>query len=184
MAQQVDVRRDFASTLTTEQIKQLRRETRKENWGRAWYKFSRNPLSIIGGATVLLVVLVAIFASVIAPYPEHAKPFVDFDNASQPPSGEHLFGTDEIGRDILSRVMFGYRFSLTMAVVVLSLVTPTGVLLGLVAAAGCTTMVKSPAEVKSTYRQALDTDLRQMAEDWNVLWLADRQYRLTRWYTR
>jgi len=59
-----------------------------------------------------------------------------------------------------------------------------GLLLGLVAAAGCTTMVKTPAEVRSTYRQALDADLRQMAEDWNVLWLADRQYRLTRWDTR
>ncbi len=57
-------------------------------------------------------------------------------------------------------------------------------LLGLVAAAGCTTMVKTPAEVHSTYRQVLDADLRQMSEDWNVLWLADRQYRLTRWYTR
>lgn len=57
-------------------------------------------------------------------------------------------------------------------------------LLGLVAAAGCTTMVKTPAEVRSTYRQVLDADLRQMSEDWNVLWLADRQYRLTRWYTR
>ena len=47
-----------------------------------------------------------------------------------------------------------------------------------------TTMVKTPAEVRSTYRQVLDADLRQMSEDWNVLWLADRQYRLTRWYTR
>ena len=59
-----------------------------------------------------------------------------------------------------------------------------GLLLGLVAAAGCTTMVKTSAEVRSTYRQVLDADLRQMSEDWNVLWLADRQYRLTRWYTR
>jgi hypothetical protein len=59
-----------------------------------------------------------------------------------------------------------------------------GLLLGLVVTAGCATMVKTPAEVESTYRQVLDTDLRQLSEDWNVLWLADRQYRLTRWYTR
>jgi peptide/nickel transport system permease protein len=133
MTQQVDVRQDFATTLTVGQIEQLRRETRRENWGRAWYKFSRNPLSIVGGATILFIVLLAIFAPVVAPYPEHVKPFVDFANASRPPSGEHLFGTDEMGRDILSRVIFGYRFSLKMGIVVLSLVVPTGVLLGLVA---------------------------------------------------
>ena len=85
MTQQAPAHQDFASALTAEQIKQLRRETRRENWGRAWYKFSRNPLSIVGGATVLFVVLLAIFAPVIAPYPKHVKPFVDFDNASRPP---------------------------------------------------------------------------------------------------
>jgi hypothetical protein len=59
-----------------------------------------------------------------------------------------------------------------------------GLLLGLIVAAGCATLVKTPAEVESTYRQALDMDMRQMSSDWNVLWLADRQYRLTRWHTR
>ncbi len=123
----------LTSTLTIQQLEKLRRQSRRENLGRAWYKFSRNPLSIVGGATVLLVALVAIFAPYVAPYPQHAKPFTDFANASQPPSWQYLFGTDEIGRDILSRVFFGYRFSLTMGVVVLSLVVPPGVLLGLVA---------------------------------------------------
>jgi peptide/nickel transport system permease protein len=130
MAQQAT---PLTSTLTIQQLEKLRRQSRRENLGRAWYKFSRNPLSIVGGATVLLVALLAIFAPFVAPYPQHAKPFTDFANASQPPSWQYLFGTDEIGRDILSRVFFGYRFSLTMGVVVLSLVVPPGVLLGLVA---------------------------------------------------
>jgi peptide/nickel transport system permease protein len=130
MAQQAT---QLTSTLTIQQLEKLRRQSRRENLGRAWYKFSRNPLSIVGGATVLLVALLAIFAPFVAPYPQHAKPFTDFANASQPPSWQYLFGTDEIGRDILSRVFFGYRFSLTMGVVVLSLVVPPGVLLGLVA---------------------------------------------------
>jgi peptide/nickel transport system permease protein len=78
-------------------------------------------------------VLLAIFAPYVTPHPEHARPFTDFANASRPPSLEYPFGTDEIGRDILSRVIFGFRFSLTMGVVVLSLVVPTGVLLGLLA---------------------------------------------------
>ncbi len=132
MAQQVKVG-EFTPTITQQQLRELERKNRLDNLGRAWYKFSRNPLSIIGGTTVLLVVLLAIFAPYVTPYPEHAKPFTDFANASRPPSWEYPFGTDEIGRDILSRVIFGFRFSLSMGVVVLSLVVPTGVLLGLVA---------------------------------------------------
>jgi peptide/nickel transport system permease protein len=123
----------FATTITRQQIRDLERKNKRDNLGRAWYKFSRNWLSIIGGVTVLLVLLMAIFAPFVAPYPQHAKPFTDFANASRPPSWEHLFGTDEIGRDILSRVIFGFRFSLSMGAVVLTLVVPVGVLLGLVA---------------------------------------------------
>jgi peptide/nickel transport system permease protein len=130
MAQQAT---QLTSTLTIQQLEKLRRQSRRESLGRAWYKFSRNPLSIVGGATVLLVTLLAIFAPFVAPYPQHAKPFTDFAHASLPPSWQYLFGTDEIGRDILSRVFFGYRFSLSMGVVVLSLVVPPGVLLGLIA---------------------------------------------------
>ncbi|MFQ5344036.1 MAG: ABC transporter permease, partial [Anaerolineae bacterium] len=126
--------RELAPSMTVQQLEKLRRENRRENLGRAWYKFSRNPLSIIGGTTVLLIVLLAVFAPFVTPYPEHAqKPFTDFANASRPPSWEHPFGTDEIGRDILSRTIFGYRFSLTMGLVVLGLVVPPGVLLGLMA---------------------------------------------------
>ena len=132
MAEQVEVG-EFAPTITRQQLRELQRKNRLDNLGRAWYKFSRNPLSIIGGATVLIVVVLAIFAPYVAPFPEHARPFTDFANASRPPSWAYPFGTDEIGRDILSRVIFGFRFSLTMGVVVLSLVVPTGVLLGLVA---------------------------------------------------
>lgn len=101
--------------------------------GRNWYKFSRNPISIVGLATVLLVTFVAIFAPWVAPYPEHAIAYVDFDSASQPPSLEHPFGTDVVGRDIMSRIFFGFRFSLLMGVIVLALVVPSGVALGLVA---------------------------------------------------
>jgi peptide/nickel transport system permease protein len=60
-------------------------------------------------------------------------PFTDFANAGNPPSSKNLFGTDMIGRDIFSRSIYGFRFSLTMGLVVLSLVVPTGVLLGLIA---------------------------------------------------
>ena len=104
-----------------------------ENLGRNWYKFSRNPMSIVGLGTVLLVVFLAVFAPWVAPYPEHAGKFVDFANASLPPCRSYLFGTDTIGRDILSRIFFGFRFSLTMGAVVLAIVVPVGVPLGLIA---------------------------------------------------
>ena len=120
-------------TLTPTEVSTLRRQNRRENWGRAWYKFSRNPLSLIGAGSVLLVLLAAIFAPYITPYPEHVLPYTDFANASRPPDAEFWFGTDEIGRDIFSRVIFGYRFSLLMGVVVLTIVVPIGVVLGLIA---------------------------------------------------
>jgi len=131
MAQQA---RELTSPISAQQLKKLQRDSRRESLGRAWFKFSRNPLSIVGGVTVLIVVLLAIFAPYVTPYPEHAtKPFTDFPNASMPPSREYIFGTDEIGRDVFSRTIFGLRFSLTMGLVVLALVVPTGVLLGLIA---------------------------------------------------
>lgn len=104
-----------------------------DNLGRNWYKFSRNSMSIIGLCTVLLVVFLAVFAPWVAPYPEHAGKFVDFANASTSPCRRYLFGTDVIGRDILSRIFFGFRFSLTMGVVILAVVVPIGVPLGLIA---------------------------------------------------
>jgi peptide/nickel transport system permease protein len=120
--------------LSDEELKRLKRDSRRENLGRAWYKFSGNPLSIVGGVTILIILLLAIFAPYIVPYPDHAtKPFTDFANASLPPSSEYYFGTDEIGRDIFSRTIYGFRFSITMGLIVLALVVPVGVVLGLVA---------------------------------------------------
>jgi len=106
---------------------------RRENLQRSWYKFSRNRLSIVGLCTVLLVTFLAVFAPLVAPYPQHASAFVDFANASRAPCPSYPLGTDVVGRDIMSRIFFGFRFSLVMGVVVLSLVVPPGVILGLVA---------------------------------------------------
>jgi peptide/nickel transport system permease protein len=133
MTEQKSTGREFTSTLTTYEIKKLERESRLQNLGRSWYKFSRNPLSVVGVVTVLLIVLLAIFAPYVTPYPKHALAFTDFTHAKLPPSSQHLFGTDQIGRDILTRSIFGLRSSLLMGVVVLTLVVPVGVLLGLLA---------------------------------------------------
>jgi peptide/nickel transport system permease protein len=104
-----------------------------EKLRKGWYKFSKNPLSIVGGTIIFLILCLALFAPWVAPYPEHAGTFVNFSEASRAPSLRHVFGTDVFGRDILSRVFFGFRFSLMMGVVVITLTAPVGVTLGLIA---------------------------------------------------
>ena len=105
----------------------------REKLEKAWFKFSKNPLSIIGGSIVVLVLLLAVFAPLISPYPKHAGSYVNFENASKPPSLQHPFGTDVFGRDILSRIFFGFRFSIVMGVAVIGITAPIGVTLGLTA---------------------------------------------------
>lgn len=100
---------------------------------KAWYRFSRNALSVSGLLIVGIAVLMAVLAPWVTPYPAEAGKFVDFAHASQAPSWQHLFGTDTIGRDVLTRVVFGFRVSLGLGVVVLALAAPVGVLLGLLA---------------------------------------------------
>ena len=100
---------------------------------RTWYRFRRNPLSITGGAIVVVVALLALLAPVITPFPEHAGAAIDFANQNNPPSMTHWFGTDGLGRDVFTRVIFGYQVSLGLGIVVLVLAVPFGVTLGLLA---------------------------------------------------
>jgi peptide/nickel transport system permease protein len=104
-----------------------------EKFRKGWYKFSKNPLSIAGVVIIFIVLFVAFFAPLVSPYPEHAGNYVNFDAASQAPSRAHPFGTDVFGRDIMTRVFFGYRLSLIMGAVVIILTAPVGVALGLIA---------------------------------------------------
>ena len=93
---------------------------------RNWYKFSKNPLSVLGLLIVTLIIVMAIFANYLTPYPEHAGPFVDIPNKIKPPSSTYFFGTDKIGRDTFSRIIFGYRTSLILGVIVLCIAVPIG----------------------------------------------------------
>ncbi len=103
------------------------------NSARNWRRFRRNPTAVIGLAIVVIVVLAALLAPWITPHPEHVGAVVNFRSRHQPPSLQFWFGTDNVGRDIFSRVVFGYRVSLILAVVVLGIAVPVGVALGLVA---------------------------------------------------
>ena len=92
-----------------------------------------NPLSVIGLILVGAVFICAIFADFIAPHPEHAGAVINFAFANKPPSADYLLGTDVVGRDILTRIIYAYRIALGMGLVVLLIAPPIGVAVGLIA---------------------------------------------------
>ncbi|MCJ8324196.1 MAG: ABC transporter permease [Rhizobiales bacterium] len=92
-----------------------------------------NPLSLLGLFLVTLVIILAIFADFIAPFPEHRGAVVDFVNFNKAPEWPYIMGTDLVGRDIFSRIIYAYRISLLLGVFVLSIAVPIGVTMGLIA---------------------------------------------------
>jgi peptide/nickel transport system permease protein len=106
---------------------------RRGAWRRSWRRFARNPTAVAGLAITALVILIALLAPAIAPFPASAGNYVDFANTLKAPAWPHVLGTDNVGRDLLTRIMFGYRISLVLVAVVLVVGVPIGVLIGLAA---------------------------------------------------
>ena len=94
---------------------------------------TRNPLSLVGLVLVAIVVLSALLADFITPFPEHVGAVVDFTNFNKPPQWPNIFGTDLVGRDLFTRVVYAYRISLILGIVVLVIAVPIGVAIGLAA---------------------------------------------------
>ena len=92
-----------------------------------------NRLLLFGALIAAAIVLVAIFAPWIAPYPQDAGSATHPENILQPPSRGHLFGTDQVGRDVFSRVVYGARVSPAIALLVLLISIVIGVPLGVLA---------------------------------------------------
>jgi dipeptide transport system permease protein len=118
------------------QIAAAERGTRRAMLAEFWYYFSENRGAVIGLVVFVLLVLAAIFAPLIAP---HAPNVQDRAAILTPPawaeggSVTYLLGTDAVGRDILSRLLYGARFSLFIGVVVVAVALTTGIAVGLVA---------------------------------------------------
>ncbi len=95
-----------------------------------WRSLRRQPLALIGLALVMLFVILALFAPWLAP---HAPAALDLDHRLAAPGAAHLFGTDELGRDTFSRIIYGARISLIVAVSVVACSLSLGLVLGGVA---------------------------------------------------
>lgn len=97
-------------------------------WRRATRQFLRRPLAVIGLVIVVLVLLVALFAPQLAPY-DPTKP--DFTAILQAPSAKYMLGTDEIGRDLMSRLIYGARASIRAGLIAVLIAVGIGVPIGL-----------------------------------------------------
>ena len=103
------------------------------NWGRRyriWLNLKANPLAMLGLFIIVAFVVLSLIAPLLAPYSPSAQ---DLGNRLAPPSFAHWLGTDELGRDILSRILFGGRVTLGMVIAVVVLVAPIGLFIGCIA---------------------------------------------------
>ncbi|MBE3574523.1 MAG: ABC transporter permease [Firmicutes bacterium] len=98
-------------------------------WRLAVRHFARNPLAVAGLVFIAFVTLMALFAPVIAPYKFDA---IDLFNIKAPPSAQHWLGTDELGRDELTRLLYGARVSLSVGLLATLLSTLIGLVVGAV----------------------------------------------------
>ena len=108
----------------------MKKHKGQSEFSRFVYQLSKNKMAMIGLVILLIEVLIAIFATQIAPYGYQE---IDPTALRQAPSAKHWFGTDEIGRDIFSRVVVGTRYSLSMGIIATAISSVIGIVIGAVA---------------------------------------------------
>ncbi|MSS77123.1 ABC transporter permease [Anaerococcus sp. WCA-380-WT-2B] len=104
--------------------------SRSSSFKSFWYRFKKNKLAVVGLIILLLLVLIAIFADFVAPYSYDVQ---DISNAFATNTREHILGTDNFGRDIFSRIVYGARISLTVGIISVGIATILGGFLGAIA---------------------------------------------------
>lgn len=92
-----------------------------------WYKLKQNKMTWVGLVILGLIVLLSLAAPLISPFDPNK---IDLVNKFQPPSSEHWFGTDEVGRDIFTRILFGARLSLGVGILIIIIVAVIGIVIG------------------------------------------------------
>jgi len=103
---------------------------RRRELSRAMYAFTRSKLSVIGLAIVLFILLVTIFTPIIAPFPEDQGAVTHMADRLKPPSATRWFGTDDVGRDVFSRVVIASRLDLGLSLSVMVITLLIGITLG------------------------------------------------------
>ena len=105
-------------------------QARAQRWYLAWLAFRRNPIAMAGLAIILALVLMAALAPVLTTTDGIVQ---DLGQRLEPPSAEHWFGTDQLGRDIYDRIVWGARITLYIVTLVAVIVVPIGLAIGTVA---------------------------------------------------
>lgn len=95
-----------------------------------WSRFRKNPLSVAGLAVIIILAAVSLAAPLISP---HSPTAIDVYNVLSPPDGSHLFGTDELGRDVLTRMIWGGRVSLKVGFIAVGIAIAIGLAIGSIA---------------------------------------------------
>jgi peptide/nickel transport system permease protein len=103
---------------------------KKSNWLEVWKRLKKNKMAMFGLVIIIILFLTAIFADFIAPYSYEDQ---DLLNMFQTPSRAHLFGTDEFGRDIFSRIVYGSRISLEVGFIAVGISLIVGGFIGAIA---------------------------------------------------
>jgi peptide/nickel transport system permease protein len=120
-------------TLTPVAVPKRTQSARLENWSRAFYRFRQSWLSIVGLAIVVLLVVIAIFAPWIVPYPEHVIGGTNTGARFEPPSANAWFGTNALGQDMFSLVLVGSQVSLFSGLAVVFIAVTVGTAIGAIA---------------------------------------------------
>ncbi|MDP7668013.1 MAG: ABC transporter permease [Rhodospirillales bacterium] len=128
---------DTARVATGFELESLSWRERHQSTIRMWRLYartlSRNTSAMLGVGLVLVFFLAAVLGPWFVPYPEDITGAVNLDIKLQPPSVEHWFGTDEVGRDVFSRVVIGTQLTLKIALIIVGVATLIGVPLGIIA---------------------------------------------------
>jgi peptide/nickel transport system permease protein len=99
-------------------------------WRDAWLRFKRDRTAVLGTILLAVIVLAVIFGPIIYPIPINR---IDFSQSAEPPSWQHLFGTNDLGQDQLARVLQGGRISLTVGITAMLVAIFLGTLIGAIA---------------------------------------------------
>jgi len=109
------------------------RISRRREYLKGLSRLYKNPLTAFGMGIIFILIVTVFFAPLLAPYPEQGRGLSNLKERLLSPSIQHPLGTDNLGRDILSRIIFGARISLKASLVVIVIVLALGVPLGLIA---------------------------------------------------